>query len=248
MSYRIDLGALVVDVSPERVLVFPEGAREGEHLTVYLRPRESGAYAGLYTPHLSFPKANERRRWLGPFRPGEFGAMFGGFQEELLRQFAGASKLVTLESLNEQGWIVGGTDEVVQEQVKELFSLGERGFKFPISAREKLWALTAVMIERSSCTLDLDAAKRGPHFLMRLENDRLEEAMLGYYPHGLYGPPGWYVTRFLDFTTQIYTTLIMNRASEQMIRALLKIARFLGGEPPEEWIDLLRRKQAERRR
>lgn len=248
MSYRIDFGVLVADVSPERVLVFPEGARNGEHLTVYLRPRETGAYTGLYTPHLTFPNASDCHRWLGPFRAEEFVGIFDGFQKELVQQFAGASNPTTLETLDEQGWIVGGTDEVVQARVKELFAQDDRGFKFPLGAREKFWELTALMIERSTCTRDLDPEKPGPHFLMRLADDRLEEAMLGYYPHGLYDAPGWYVTPFLTFTEQIYRTVLMNRASEKMIRALLKVARFLGGEPPEEWIELLRRKKAARQR
>lgn len=248
MSYKIDFGGLFLDVTKERVLVFPDGARDGQHLTVYLEPRQDGRHAGLFTPHITRPKARRRYDWLERFRPGEFDALLRAAQEELLRQFAGASKLVTLGALQKDEWWVAATnDELVHARAKEWFFADQSGFRFNADTQRKLWDLFVLMLERGTQPVDLTEAKREPYFLVRLVDDKLEQGLLGYYPNGLYGPPGWYFTTFLNFADQIYRTVLMRQASAKLIRTLVRIAEFLGGEPPAELLDVLRQREAERK-
>ena len=85
-------------------------------------------------------------------------------------------------------------------------------------------------------------------FLLRVVNEeRFENAMLGHYPHGLFDQPGWYITRQEDFTEHLYRRVFMRQASEKALRMLLRICKFLGGEPPDELVELMRQRKAERR-
>jgi hypothetical protein len=248
MSYKIDFGALFLDVTKERVLVFPNGARDGQHLTVYLEPRQAGPHAGFFTPHITRPKARRRHDWLERFRPGEFEALLRAAQEELMRQFAGASKLVTLGALQKDAWMVTATnDELVQARAKDWFFADPHGFRFDGATQHKLWDLFALMVERGTQPVDLSEAKREAYFLVRVVGEKLEQGFLGYYPNGLYGPPGWYFTALLDFTDQIYRTVFMRQASAKLIRTLVRIAKFLGGDPPAELLEVLRQRDAERK-
>jgi hypothetical protein len=248
MSYKIDFGALFLDVSKERVLVFPEGTRDGQHLTVYLQPRQDGPHAGLFTPHITRPNARRRHDWLERFRPGEFEALLRAAEQELMRQFAGASKLVTLSALQEDDWLVMATnDELVQARTKEWFFADPHGFRFDGDTQDKLWALFVLMVERATQPVDLSEAKREPYFLARLVDGKLEQGFLGFYPNGLYGQPGWYFTTLLGLTDQVYRTVFMRQASAKLIRTLVRIAKFLGGDPPAELLEVLRQREAERR-
>jgi hypothetical protein len=103
------------------------------------------------------------------------------------------------------------------------------------------------MVERGTQPIDLSEAKREPYFLARLVDGKLEQGFLGYYPNGLYGPPGWYLTTLLGLTDQIYRTVFMRQASTKLIRTLVRIAKFLGGDPPAELLEVLRQREAERR-
>jgi hypothetical protein len=191
MSYKIDFGGLFLDVTKERVLVFPDGARDGQHLTVYLEPRQDGRHAGFFTPHITRPKARRRYDWLERFRPGEFGALLRAAQDELLRQFAGASKPVTLRALQQDEWWVAATnDELVQARAKEWFFADPNGFRFDHETQRKLWDLFVLMLERGTEPVNLSEAKREPYFLVRLVGDKLEQGVSWVLPERALWPAG----------------------------------------------------------
>jgi hypothetical protein len=73
-----------------------------------------------------------------------------------------------------------------------------------------------------------------------MQDEGFEGAMLGYYPHGLFGAPGWYITKQKDFADQVFRVTFMRHASAQLVRTLLALSKLFGGEPAPELIELAR--------
>ena len=239
-QFTLEIPGLKLRISERSLVAVRRDVGDGRHLTVHWQPQESGRNAGLYTPHVTYPKSGERRT-LGRFTPKHLSVFFEHITSEMVMLCAGASHFTSTEALTQEGWVVLGCDEVVEAAVRELCVPQPNHFRFP-DDDEQWIELFDVMLERSiePSELQVGVDTRQPRYLVRQQDETLEGAMLCHFPDDFFGPPGWYILKQKDLTDQIFRVTFMRHASPQLVRALLTLSRFFGEEPAPELIELAR--------
>lgn len=242
-KFTLEVGGMKVRISERGLVAVLPGFSDGRHLTINWQPQETGRYTGLYTPHLTYPRRQERRT-LGSFSPADLSVFFESMTNEMVMFWASASRFTTTEALAQEGWFVLGFDEVVEARMRELCLVEPNHFRLPVD--EKKWIdLFLLMLERGVEPGDLRGAPDTlqSRYVVRQQDETIEGAMLCHYPNGFFGPPGWYIVKQKDIADQMFHVTFMRHASSRLVRALLNLSKFFGGEPAPELIELARSRQ-----
>jgi len=235
-AVAIEVGSLSLQFTERYMLATPRNFRDGRHLRIDWEPQESGEYAGLFTPHVTFPRRcpRDRRRTIGRFPPELLKQTLSAFSSEVSVLWSGASRPTTLEALSAEDWSVVGYGDAVHDEIAQRWRRSNGALSLPTDP-DQLWETLGILIDHAVDPRTLEAAKRNqPYSLLRVRDDGLQEAMVGYFANGLFGPAGWYITLLDELAHQIIRAAVTRSLSEQFVRALLRLARHFGCEPSDE--------------
>jgi hypothetical protein len=235
-TFTLEVGSLALQFTERYLLATPLKFGDGRHLRIDWEPQQSGGYAGLFTPHVTFPGRcpRDRRRTIGRFAPDVIRQTMGAFKAEVSVLWSGASRPTTLEQLSADEWLVVGYGDAVHEAVHQRWCRSSGTLSLPTHPDE-LRDTLCVLIDHAIEPTELESAKRDqPYSLLRVRGDGLQEAMVAYFPKGLFGPPGWYITILDDLAHQIVRAAVTRSLSGPLVRALMRLARYFRCEPSDE--------------
>jgi hypothetical protein len=211
-KFTLEFGGMKLRISERSLVAVHPDFSDGRHLTINWQPQETGRHTGFYTPHVTFPK-RQQRRTLGRSSPADLTLFFQQMTNEMVMFWAGASRLTTTEALTQEGWFVLGFDEVVEARMRELYLVDPDHFRLPVDERDRI-DFFLLMLERGvePAELRVGADTRQPRYLVRQHDEMLEGAMLCHYQNGFFGPPGWYVVTQKDIANQMFHVTFMRHA------------------------------------
>jgi len=231
---RIDLsGHLVVDIDDNRVLLIAPRFRDGRHVTFYLRPRPSGRYAGLLTPHTTIGKVH---RILARFRPERVRMVTERIGEDLAASYRARTREVEAAELAEEGWaIIFPLDD---EERRELFGSlwSEHGSRIEFRVDEDVIARVGeALLERAVSPLVLDEPDfpRDEQVWAIRVNDfgEPEICVIMFRSDGQTGCARWYSTPVPFVSPLSLERQVDKYCGRAGLKALKIVDRFFNGPP-----------------
>lgn len=241
MKLEYAIGPLTIKFTGKFLLILGR-RRDGTHLTIPLEVwrgapgKPADADAGTVRPHLTYPQKNQppRRRFIARFRPEELRAFILAWLRVVLNLWLKATRPVDLASLEQEGWIATPmTDSAQAEYIKCLG--GGRSGRI-ILEEDVLMDAFELMLKSAVLPTDLDAWQhlKRPVQAVRFDEDGnpVEGASLQHFPHGLGGPPGWYLTKYPTLDHDQIQDAFLGCVGPTFIRKMLEITRELrlGGD------------------
>lgn len=234
MTTKIEFGNILAAVNRQAVQFFWRG-RGGRftprHLSVFFQPVER-SQGLVYTLHVTDPRKppSKRRIFLPEIPADRLVAVMNGIGDDIARVWVSKSRHVELQVLQDGDWLILLPGKDTAEYIIDALKVRDGRYRFK---RSPVIDLFFKMLDDSVEPLDLDGLPppEQPLVAIRLnEDDMLEMIYVSYYPHGLEGPPGWYVTPmdWLGHDDEVFKEVIFRHLPVEFWDGFRKAARLLG--------------------